>query len=56
MGYQQQLLDIQQAQKEKEERELDELVEESQAEYDRTAEFLGFQEPKEETDGKEENN
>lgn len=48
MSYQQQLLDIQQAAKEKEEREMDELVQESQDEYDRTAEFLGYQEPKEE--------
>lgn len=56
MGYSQQLLEIQREQKEREERELDELVAESQAEYDRTAEFLGFQEPKEETDGEEENN
>jgi len=55
MSYQQQLLDIQQAAREKEEREMDELVQESQDAYDRTAEFLGYQEPKEDTNEKSDN-
>ncbi len=48
----QQLFDIYREKKEKEDKEMDELVAESQAEYDNTAEFLGFQEPKREDDDK----
>lgn len=48
MSEAQTLRDLHQAQNDKEERELDEIVAESQADYDRMAEHLGYQEPKKE--------